>query len=154
MSKESDKQARTVGLGVLIFVILFFAIIGFLYVRATNNEDSSLVSSSETNQESSPSQEVTNWEEVDKIGLAKKLTQVGAILFYGESCPYCHEQIEAFGSGAEFLEKIDCYVAENSQICTEKNIEGVPSWVYKDDKKSGKQSLDDLAAWVGYKKQK
>lgn len=155
MSKETDRQARDVGLGVLIFAFLFFIIIGFLYWRTSDNNDSNFqTDQSITNNDSSSSQAdlAAGWTNEQKINLSKNLASKNVILYYGNSCPHCHDQLEAFGQGKEFLKKIDCYLAKNSQVCTEKNIEGVPSWIYNNEKKEGTQTLDDLAAWIGYKK--
>ena len=106
----------------------------------------------QTQSSSTNSSLAEGWNNDQKVGLAKALVAKDVILYYGNTCSHCHNQLEAFGSGVDFLKKIDCYSEVSSQTCTQEKIEGVPTWIYNGDRKEGAVDLTELAAWIGYTK--
>ena len=80
---------------------------------------------------------------------AQCLKDKGA-LFYGAFwCPHCQTQKKMFGSSVKFLPYVECSTADGSaqlRECTEKKIEGYPTWVFKDGSRlTGEIPLKQLA---------
>lgn len=74
--------------------------------------------------------------------------------FYGAFwCPHCQVQKKLFGSSAKLLPYVECSTPNGqsqTQICTDKNIEGYPTWEFADGSRlSGEVSLDTLAEKTG-----
>ena len=73
----------------------------------------------------------------------------GAI-FYGTFwCPHCQATKDLFGTSASLLPYVECSTADGkgqTQICTDKKIQGYPTWIFADGTTlSGEQSLSTLA---------
>jgi cytochrome c1 len=69
-------------------------------------------------------------------------------LFYSETCPHCHDQMEMFGEAVNNLAKHDCLNERN--LCSQKQITGVPAWIFEDGSKLlGKQSFEKLSEQSG-----
>ena len=70
--------------------------------------------------------------------------------FYGAFwCPHCQAQKKAFGSSQKLLPYIECSTPDGQgqlEICTEKGIEGYPTWIFPDGERlSGEVELDILS---------
>lgn len=78
---------------------------------------------------------------------AKCLTERGAELYINEGCSYCQKQKNMFGSSLQYLNIIRC--EEYGAACTEKGIEGVPTWIINREKYTGVQSLEKLSEISG-----
>jgi len=70
--------------------------------------------------------------------------------FYGAFwCTHCQAQKAMFGTAKKYLPYIECSSTdgkEQLQVCKDKNIEGYPTWIFKDESRlSGEVSLEDLA---------
>ncbi len=73
----------------------------------------------------------------------KKVTMYGAVW-----CTHCQNQKKEFGSAFKYVPYVEC--PENTKICTEKNIEGFPTWLTEDGRKLvGEQSFEKLAELSG-----
>ena len=71
------------------------------------------------------------------------LTMYGAVW-----CPHCQAQKKEFGTAFQYVSYVEC--PDNVKICTDKGVEGYPTWITKDGKKLvGEQSLDTLANLKG-----
>ena len=57
-------------------------------------------------------------------------------VFYGAFwCSHCKSQKELFGSSQKLLPYVECSTANGQgqlQVCKDANIEGYPTWVFKD----------------------
>lgn len=74
--------------------------------------------------------------------------------FYGAFwCPHCQATKKEFGSSARLLPYVECSTPDASgqlQICTDKKIEGYPTWEFADGSRlTGEISLDQLAQKTG-----
>jgi hypothetical protein len=81
-------------------------------------------------------------------GFAQCLKSSGAEFYGAFWCTHCQNQKELFGSSKQYLPYIECSNPDNSQvqICKDKNIEGYPTWIFKDGSRlSGEQTLQTLA---------
>jgi len=82
-------------------------------------------------------------------GFAKCIKSSGA-QFYGTFwCSHCQSQKKLFGTSKEYLPYIECSNPEQTEqlpICTEKGIEGYPTWIFASGKRlSGELSLKVLS---------
>jgi len=159
MTKQNaTKSAEKVGLVVMAGVLILIITLVFIYSRLSKGSPSSSIRGTSSNSETSETQTSSsntsnsNWSQEDIKKLAEYLSEKGVILYYGNSCPHCHKQLEMFNEAADLLKKVDCYLEENLETCNNAKIEGVPTWVYGGERKEGVQDLDELAAWVGFKK--
>lgn len=87
----------------------------------------------------------------DEFALCIK--ESGATFFGAYWCPHCQEQKALFGKSAKNLPYVECSTLNGQgqmEVCKQKNIEGYPTWEFKDGtRKSGKLSLEDLASFTG-----
>ncbi len=77
----------------------------------------------------------------------KKATMYGAYW-----CQHCQNQKALFGDAFKLVPYVEC--TENTKLCTEKDIEGFPTWLVPDGKGGvtkleGEQTFDDLAKASG-----
>ena len=73
----------------------------------------------------------------------KKVTMYGAVW-----CSHCQNQKKEFGSAFKYVNYVEC--PENTKICTEKGVEGFPTWITENGTKLvGEQSLQTLASTTG-----
>ncbi|MFA7315581.1 MAG: thioredoxin domain-containing protein [Candidatus Paceibacterota bacterium] len=82
-------------------------------------------------------------------GFAQCLATNGAE-FYGTFwCPHCQNQKKMFGRAKQYLPYIECSTLDGKSqlpICTEKKIEGYPTWIFKDGSRlTGEIPLPTLA---------
>ena len=93
-------------------------------------------------------------EEEFKVGLAKHLQSVGAVLYVSEGCGYCKKQKGLFGDALEYINVVLCYgpveMNPQRQVCMDKEITAVPTWEIEGEFHRGLQSLASLAELTGY----
>lgn len=66
---------------------------------------------------------------------AQCLKDKGAIFYGAFWCPHCQSQKSVFGKSAKYLPYIECSTADGKgqlKVCTEKGIEGYPTWKFRD----------------------
>lgn len=84
---------------------------------------------------------------------AKCLTEKGAEFYGAFWCPHCRSQKGLFGKSVEYINYIECSTPDgNSQLsqCTEKGIEGYPTWIFSDgSRENGEVPLEKLAEKTG-----
>jgi len=84
---------------------------------------------------------------------AKCLTEKGAEFYGAFWCPHCRNQKSLFGKSVEYINYIECSTPDgNSQLsqCTEKGIEGYPTWIFADgSRENGEVPLEKLAEKTG-----
>lgn len=78
---------------------------------------------------------------------AQCLNDAGLVMYGTDWCPHCQNQKELFGSSFEFVNFVNCDF--NQQECTSNGATGYPTWKFKEEKYSGVQSLQKLAAITG-----
>lgn len=76
----------------------------------------------------------------------KKVTMYGAYW-----CEHCQKQKALFGDAFKLIPYVEC--TENEKLCTEKGVQGFPTWIVPgtggEKKLEGEQSFEQLAAASG-----
>jgi hypothetical protein len=84
---------------------------------------------------------------------AQCLADKGAIFYGAFWCSHCQNQKAMFGKSARLLPYVECSTPDGRgqlPLCTEKKIEGYPTWVFPDgSRESGEVSLARLAEKTG-----
>ena len=84
---------------------------------------------------------------------AQCLKDKGVTFFGAFWCPHCQAQKKMFGSSAKLLPYVECSTLDGkNQLaeCRDKNIEGYPTWEFKDGSRlSGEVALQTLAEKTG-----
>lgn len=83
--------------------------------------------------------------DLDKF--AKCLTEKGATLYVSKYCGYCKNQKEMFGDSLEYLNLVEC--TEKQELCQQKGIIGVPTWIIDELPYSGVQQFERLSELTG-----
>ena len=86
-----------------------------------------------------------NLSDLDKF--AKCLTEKGATVYVSTYCGHCKNQKEMFGDSLRYINQVEC--TENQQLCQEKGIKGVPTWIINGLPYSGVQSFERLSELTG-----
>jgi hypothetical protein len=81
-------------------------------------------------------------------GLAKHLSSTGAIIYTLPTCSHCQEQKGLFGTAVEYLNEVNCAI--ESQRCSAKGFNAVPTWEIEGKLYTGTKTLDQLARLSGY----
>lgn len=70
------------------------------------------------------------------IALAKKLSKEGVTMYGAYWCPHCKRQKELFGKEAwKYINYVECApkgYGANPSLCQKKNLDGYPTWIFKD----------------------
>ena len=83
--------------------------------------------------------------DLDKF--AKCLAEKGATVYVSQYCGHCKNQKEMFGDSLKYLNLVEC--TENQQLCEEKGITGVPTWIINGLPYAGVQSFERLSELTG-----
>lgn len=86
-------------------------------------------------------------------GLARHLTQSGAVMYGAYWCPHCRDQKALFGSAAALLPYVECDpqgAHAQPDRCRARGIRVYPTWDFHGQLVEGVLSLDDLARRSGY----
>ena len=82
-------------------------------------------------------------------GFAQCLATNGAEFYGAFWCPHCQAQKKMFGSAKKYLPYIECSTPDGQSqlpVCTEKKVEGYPTWIFKDGSRlTGEIPLATLA---------
>lgn len=117
----------------ITWVIITLVIVGGFFAYVLNNKAPS------TAVETGPSK----YDGFAQCLAEKKITMYGAIW-----CSHCQNQKKEFGSSFKYVNYVEC--PENTKICTEKGIQGFPTWMKEDGTKlEGEQSFEKLAELSG-----
>jgi len=84
--------------------------------------------------------------------LAQKLTDAGWTLYIKDSCPWCHLQVDMFGTDKQYLKIVDCSKLEpphsrnpaNLDLANCKQVWVYPTWVNGSNILPGSQSFASL----------
>lgn len=86
-------------------------------------------------------------------GFASCLKDKGATFYGAFWCPHCQNQKKLFGKSAGKLPYVECSASNGKgqlPVCTDKKIEGYPTWEFADgSRESGELSLERLAEKTG-----
>lgn len=74
---------------------------------------------------------------------AKCLTEKGAVMYGTVSCSYCKAEKDSFGSSFQFIKYVEC--SEDTELCTNERIDGVPTWKIGGMVYEGLQGLQKLS---------
>lgn len=89
-----------------------------------------------------------------EIGLAKHLTKINAKMYSAYWCPHCQAQLAMFGKEAsQLLDLTECDSdGKNAKpaLCKKIKVKGYPTWIIKNRRYEGTQSLTALANASGY----
>ena len=89
--------------------------------------------------------------ELDQFALCLK--DKGAVFYGAFWCPHCQNQKKMFGRSQKLLPYVECSTADGrGQLpnCSEKKIEGYPTWEFADGERlSGEIPLQTLAEKTG-----
>lgn len=84
-----------------------------------------------------------------EIGLAKHLTKIHAKMYGAYWCPHCQAQLAMFGKEAsKLLDLTECDPGGKDakpERCKKERVMGYPTWIIKNRRYSGTQSLTALA---------
>lgn len=84
---------------------------------------------------------------------ASCLKDKGATFYGAFWCPHCQNQKKLFGKSARKLPYVECSEPNGKgqlQVCTDKKIEGYPTWEFADgSREPGELSLERLAEKTG-----
>lgn len=86
-------------------------------------------------------------------GLAKHLTEIGAVFYGAYWCPHCADQKDAFGAAAKYLPYVECDprgARNQAQLCIAKGIKGFPTWDIAGKRLEGFVPLEELARLSNY----
>ncbi|MGC9047005.1 MAG: hypothetical protein ACP5IC_02735 [Minisyncoccia bacterium] len=90
----------------------------------------------------------TNNNVLNLDSFAKCLTDKGFVLYGLYSCPHCQAQKNLFGNSLQYIKYVEC--SQNTQLCIDKHIDAVPTWIGPDGKQIvGEQSLERLSQLSG-----
>ena len=71
---------------------------------------------------------------------AQCLGEKGAVFYGAFWCPHCQNQKKLFGNSAKKLPYVECSTPNGKgqlQVCTDKKIEGYPTWEFADGSREG-----------------
>lgn len=96
-----------------------------------------------------------NASQAARLALARHLTAIGARVYTTYWCPHCQAQKDLFGSKAvASLNVIECAADGRKsrwELCKAKKIKSLPTWEINGRMETGVQTLEQLAAWSGYR---
>lgn len=79
---------------------------------------------------------------------AKCLAQKGVVMYGAKWCSHCQNQKRQFGDAFRYVKYVEC--PEQVKLCTEKGIQGFPTWEMPDSQKLiGEQELQTLSMETG-----
>ncbi len=89
----------------------------------------------------------------DQIALAEHLRSRGVVFYGAFWCQHCFHQKVLFGQQAgNRLPYVECAKDEaGAKACSAAGVVAYPTWVMGKERRVGVQSLQELAAWSGYK---
>lgn len=89
-----------------------------------------------------------------RVGLAKHLHSVGAVVYVGEGCGWCDLQKEMFGAAVQYLDIVYCSgsreVNPQPSLCRTKGVAATPTWEINGELYPGCMYLEALAELSGY----
>lgn len=78
---------------------------------------------------------------------AKCLAEKNIVMYGAEWCTHCKAEKDRFGSSFQYVKYVKC--SDNTALCTEKGIEGFPTWEIEGKLYEGEQGLSKLSELSG-----
>lgn len=116
-------------------VLTFGIIVAFLVVFITGCSASPTTST----------KEMKNKSKYDALAMCLK--EKGTVFYQIDSCPYCREQKELFGTSVQYLGQVDC--DQDRQVCRDAGVEKYPTWKIDGKLSVGKKLPEQLAEMAG-----
>lgn len=86
--------------------------------------------------------------DVSLDSFAQCLADKGATMYGAAWCPHCQREKAAFGASFRLVPYVEC--PENIKLCTEKGINGYPTWIFGDGRRfEGEQGIEGLSRESG-----
>ena len=90
--------------------------------------------------------EKTTYANLDEF--AKCLGEKEVVMYGAEWCSHCTAQKKMFGESFEYISYVEC--SEELKVCSEKEIQGVPTWEFQNGEKLiGEQTIEKLSQKSG-----
>ncbi len=91
---------------------------------------------------------LTKKETINVDDFAKCVTNKGLTMYGAVWCAHCINEKKAFGNSFKFINYVEC--PDNIQLCSDKGVNGYPTWIDAVGKKyEGEQGLAGLARITG-----
>lgn len=123
--------------GVVIGLVVVAVLVGARFLPTSNTVNNSAVKG-----------DIISEDNIDKVALAKHLTQVGAKVYGAVDCHACVSQKEMFGNAWQYINYVECGALSGSQakVCLVAKIGAYPTWEFSNgDKQVGVITLSELA---------
>lgn len=79
---------------------------------------------------------------------AKCVASQDFTMYGAEWCSHCQAQKKLFGNSFKYIKYVEC--PDNIKLCTDKGVNGYPTWIDANGKKyEGEQELKDIAQITG-----
>ena len=79
---------------------------------------------------------------------AKCLGENDVVMYGAEWCSHCTAQKKMFGESFKYINYVEC--SEELKICSQKEIQGVPTWEFQNGEKLiGEQTIEKLSQKSG-----
>lgn len=89
---------------------------------------------------------IKNNDEAPEIKLAKCIGE-NSIIYVQTGCSACKYQESLFGDNYKYIKSIDCKI--EIQKCIDAQITGTPTWIIKEQKYTGVQTIEKLKELTG-----
>jgi len=137
------QDKKQIGLTVVYIIIIILIIWVFAYFNKT---EAPVIDDSVTALVSTSTVEDTIDTPLDLF--AKCVAKTGLTMYGAEWCSHCLAEKKAFGDAFKFVPYVEC--PDNIKLCTDKGINGYPTWIDGAGKKyEGEQGLSGVAKISG-----
>jgi hypothetical protein len=134
------QDKKQIGL-TLVYIVIIILIIGiFAYLNNKNGLENGGVVGTST------AIDYTATSTLD--GFAQCVADNGLTMYGAKWCSHCVKEKQAFGSAFKYISYVEC--PDNIKLCTDKGINGYPTWIDGTGKKhEGEQGPSGLAKITG-----
>ena len=149
-------ESKKIALFMIAIIAVVLVGLGIVFYTSGKSNKESAAQTDSTSSEGDVAGVTTQDSSSDPVwieGLAKALTEKGAVMYGAYWCSHCNNQKEMFGEAVKYIDYVECDPSgpdANPDECKANNIEGYPTWVYQGEKFSGERSLEKLAEMIGY----
>lgn len=144
-----DKKQILISVGYIAVIIII--ILAFAYFNKAETpvltDDANIISTSTTNTATTTATStvaVINTSDSPMDAFAKCTAKAGLTMYGAAWCSHCAAQKKLFGESFKYVNYVEC--PDNIQLCTDKGINGYPTWIDGAGKKyEGEQELSGIA---------
>jgi hypothetical protein len=99
-------------------------------------------------QEAQDRSDLTSTSTVLLDDFAKCVAEHGVVMYGAWWCPHCKNEKKRFGDSFQYINYVEC--TDNPQLCTDKQVESYPTWIFGDGSRlSGELGFAPLAEKTG-----